>query len=148
MLDVIVAGAGPAGSIAALVLARAGARVLIIDREAFPRDKLCGDTVNPGAIALLASLGICRGPLEGARPLYGMILSGPTMSLRAEYGSGIAARAIRRYDLDAWLLECSRAGWSCVSRSSRRAAPGASCVDWFWLRAGGLPRPYEFLPRS
>jgi menaquinone-9 beta-reductase len=107
MLDVIVAGAGPAGSIAALVLARAGARVLIIDREAFPRDKLCGDTVNPGAIALLASLGICRGPLEGARPLYGMILSGPTMSLRAEYGSGIAARAIRRYDLDAWLLECA-----------------------------------------
>jgi flavin-dependent dehydrogenase len=57
MLDVLIAGAGPAGSIAGWVLARAGARVLIVDREAFPRPKLCGDTLNPGAIALLASLG-------------------------------------------------------------------------------------------
>ncbi len=51
-------GAGPAGSVAALLLARAGARVLIVDREAFPRDKLCGDTLNPGGVALLASLGL------------------------------------------------------------------------------------------
>ena len=56
MLDVLVAGAGPAGAMAALVLARAGARVLIVDRDEFPRDKLCGDTLNPGAIALLQEL--------------------------------------------------------------------------------------------
>jgi flavin-dependent dehydrogenase len=58
MLDVAVCGAGPAGSIAALVLARAGARVMVFDRAAFPRDKLCGDTLNPGALAILDRLGL------------------------------------------------------------------------------------------
>ena len=68
MLDVLIVGAGPAGSIAALVLARAGARVLVIDREKFPRHKLCGDTLNPGTVALLASLGLDDGPLKTAVP--------------------------------------------------------------------------------
>ena len=40
MLDVLIAGAGPAGAIAGIVLARAGARVLILDRARFPREKL------------------------------------------------------------------------------------------------------------
>ena len=53
MLDVLIVGAGPAGTVAATVLARNGARVRIVDRARFPRDKLCGDTVNPGTIALL-----------------------------------------------------------------------------------------------
>ncbi len=39
MFDVIISGAGPAGAVAATVLARAGARVLVCDRAAFPRDK-------------------------------------------------------------------------------------------------------------
>ena len=58
MLDAIVVGAGPAGAISALVMARAGARVLIVDRATFPRDKLCGDTINPGSLALLDLLGV------------------------------------------------------------------------------------------
>ena len=53
MLDVLVVGAGPAGSLAAWRLARAGARVLLVDRARFPRPKLCGDTLNPGAVARL-----------------------------------------------------------------------------------------------
>ena len=50
-VDVLVVGAGPAGSVAALVLARAGVRVRLVDRATFPRDKLCGDTLNPGSLA-------------------------------------------------------------------------------------------------
>ena len=45
--DVLIVGAGPAGSAAALVLARAGARVALVDKAAFPRDKACGDLIGP-----------------------------------------------------------------------------------------------------
>jgi menaquinone-9 beta-reductase len=56
--DVVVAGAGPAGSIAALVLARSGARVALADKSAFPRDKACGDLVGPHGVQVLADLGL------------------------------------------------------------------------------------------
>jgi menaquinone-9 beta-reductase len=54
----VVAGAGPAGSIAALVLARAGARVALADKAAFPRDKACGDLIGPRGVQLLDDLGV------------------------------------------------------------------------------------------
>jgi flavin-dependent dehydrogenase len=105
MLDCVIAGAGPAGSVAGFLLARAGARVLIVDRETFPRDKLCGDTLNPGAVALLQSLGLWGGPLEHAPALAGMVLTGPTERVEGRYGPGVVGRAITRRVLDAWLLD-------------------------------------------
>src|SRR5437773_4897846 len=51
--DVAIVGAGPAGSTAAYRLARAGARVLLIDRATFPRDKPCGGGVTMRAARLL-----------------------------------------------------------------------------------------------
>ena len=56
--DVVVAGAGPAGSVAALVLARGGARVALVDKAAFPRDKACGDLIGPRGVGLLDELGV------------------------------------------------------------------------------------------
>jgi menaquinone-9 beta-reductase len=56
--DAVVAGAGPAGSVAALVLARAGARVALADKAAFPRDKACGDLIGPRGVRLLEELGV------------------------------------------------------------------------------------------
>ena len=56
--DAVVVGAGPAGSIAALVLARAGARVALADKASFPRDKACGDLVGPRGVQVLAELGV------------------------------------------------------------------------------------------
>jgi len=76
MFDVIVCGAGPAGAIAATVLARGGARVLMVDRARFPRPKLCGDTVNPGACAILERLGLLAPIVPRALPIDGMIVSG------------------------------------------------------------------------
>ena len=105
MIDVLVAGAGPAGSIAALVLARAGARVLIVDRETFPRDKLCGDTLNPGALALLDALELRGGPLEHATLLRGMRVTGGRSGVTTLYKDGKTARALSRRALDTWLLE-------------------------------------------
>ncbi len=56
--DVVVAGAGPAGSVAALVLARGGARVALVDKASFPRDKACGDLIGPRGVGLLDELGV------------------------------------------------------------------------------------------
>jgi menaquinone-9 beta-reductase len=56
--DAVVVGAGPAGSVAALVLARGGARVALADKAAFPRDKACGDLIGPRGVQVLADLGV------------------------------------------------------------------------------------------
>ena len=58
--DVLVVGAGPAGSAAAAWAARAGLDVTLVDSETFPRDKPCGDGLTPRAIAELDSLGASR----------------------------------------------------------------------------------------
>jgi menaquinone-9 beta-reductase len=56
--DVVVVGAGPAGSAAAAWVARAGRDVLVIDSANFPRDKSCGDGLTPRAVAELERLGL------------------------------------------------------------------------------------------
>ncbi|HEV2376561.1 MAG TPA: geranylgeranyl reductase family protein [Streptosporangiaceae bacterium] len=56
--DAVVVGAGPAGSIAAMVLARGGARVALVDKATFPRDKACGDLIGPRGVQLLDDLGV------------------------------------------------------------------------------------------
>ncbi|HEX2445158.1 MAG TPA: FAD-dependent monooxygenase [Vicinamibacterales bacterium] len=101
--DVLVVGGGPAGAVAAAILARAGARVRLLERERFPRHKLCGDTLNPGALALLATRGLDSAASSGLR-VDGMIVSGGGTRVCARYPGGAIGRAIRRRDLDAALL--------------------------------------------
>lgn len=73
--DVVVVGAGPAGSVAALVLARGGAHVALVDKAEFPRDKACGDLVGPRGVQLLVDLDLA---VPGAIPVGDMIVVGPT----------------------------------------------------------------------
>jgi menaquinone-9 beta-reductase len=73
--DALVVGSGPAGSIAATVLARGGARVALVDKAKFPRDKACGDLVGPRGVQLLTDLGIA---VPGAIAVGDMIVVGPT----------------------------------------------------------------------
>ncbi len=60
MNEVIVVGAGPAGSIAAIILAQRGRDVLLLDRQQFPRDKPCGDGIPAGCVNLMNELGMGR----------------------------------------------------------------------------------------
>ena len=66
--DVIVAGGGPAGSTLAWDLARHGVRVVVLERTRFPREKVCGDYVEPRGLRILQRMG-CLGRLEESGPL-------------------------------------------------------------------------------
>lgn len=72
--DVLVVGAGPAGSVAATVLARAGARVALLDKAAFPRDKACGDLIGPRGVQLLYDLDL---PVPDGPEVGTMLVVGP-----------------------------------------------------------------------
>jgi flavin-dependent dehydrogenase len=107
MDDVVIAGAGPAGAIAGIVLARAGARVRLVDRASFPRDKLCGDTVNPGALAVLERLGLSA-VTAGALPVDGMLVTAASgVCVAGRYGDGVQGRALSRAKLDVALVEAA-----------------------------------------
>lgn len=56
--DIAVVGGGPAGAATAILLARRGFEVALFDRASFPRDKACGEFLNPGAVRLLLELGV------------------------------------------------------------------------------------------
>ena len=66
--QVLVVGAGPAGSAAARHLARAGLDVLLVDQHAFPRDKVCGDGLIPDAHRALDRLGLLDAVMARAQP--------------------------------------------------------------------------------
>ena len=76
--DVCVVGAGPAGSTCAFYLARQGKRVLLVDKQRFPRDKLCGDAVCARAQVHLERMGVLQAVLaagEGRWAEYGGFVS-------------------------------------------------------------------------
>jgi geranylgeranyl reductase family protein len=106
-IDVLVVGAGPAGSSAAAWSARGGLDVLLADAETFPRDKACGDGLTPRAIAELDRLGLddwvrAQGTNRGLRAAgFGqeLLLPWPGGSLPANGG------AVARVELDARIRE-------------------------------------------
>jgi len=111
VFDVIVCGAGPAGSVAATLLARAGARVLAVDRARFPRDKLCGDTVNPGTVAALRRLGLTSRVESRAIEVRGFLVTGEgAVEVRGDYGRERGLALPRRELDDALMQEAAAAG--------------------------------------
>lgn len=121
--DAVVVGAGPAGSATAARLAGAGHRVLLLDREEFPRTKPCGECVNPAALRALEELGALRAvldrphaPLRGWRvcPSFGPDFVGTFPN----QGRGVA---IARDQLDAVLLDHAR-GRGAEVRTGARVA--------------------------
>lgn len=80
--DVIVVGAGPAGSTTAYHLARQGVDVLVLEKTAFPREKVCGDGLTPRAVKALIEMGIDTGPDNGWARNVGLRIIGGGMSLQ------------------------------------------------------------------
>ncbi len=101
--DVLVVGAGPAGSAAATWCARTGLSVLLVDAETFPRDKPCGDGLTPRAIAELDQLGLSPW-LEGRARNKGLRAAGFGQELYLPWPGGNLPNyggAAPRLELDA-----------------------------------------------
>ena len=75
--DVLVVGAGPAGSAAALTLARGGLDVVLVDAQAFPRDKICGDGLIPDAHQAMRKLGVLDEVMAQAQHVRPVACIGP-----------------------------------------------------------------------
>jgi geranylgeranyl reductase family protein len=101
--DVLVVGAGPAGSSAAAWAARSGLDVMLVDAEVFPRDKPCGDGLTPRAIAELHELGL-EDWLGGRVTNWGLRAAGFGQELYLPWPGGSLPRhgsAAPRLELDA-----------------------------------------------
>lgn len=115
--EVLIAGAGPAGSSMAALLAAMGHRVLVVDRAVFPRDKACSEYLSPAAVEELEKLGVVA-DLEaaGAAPLLGTRVFGSKgAQLTGSFDRVALPRprtrglAVSRRVLDARLVQAARA---------------------------------------
>ena len=113
-VDVAIVGGGPAGAATAIALRRRGIDAVILDRAAFPRDKVCGDVLLPEAQDGLRALGLDLADLEArAYPCTGVRYSAARGAevaglFRDRAGAPSPWWMIRRRHLDAWLLDQAR----------------------------------------
>ncbi|MDA8290959.1 MAG: geranylgeranyl reductase family protein [Actinomycetota bacterium] len=123
--DVLVVGAGPAGSSASATLARRGLDVVVADRARFPRDKCCGDGLTTGALRRLERLGLEPRHVPSFTWVRGLSVLSPDgrlVDLPLDRGGSPAAAVARRTDLDAALLALARsAGATVLEHSSLEA---------------------------
>jgi geranylgeranyl reductase family protein len=105
--DVIVAGAGPAGAVAARTLARAGMRVIVVERYSLPRQKPCGGGISTRVISRFPWLetALDRIPTHPASSLY---LEGPSGGVFRMQTNGPAVLLIRRVEFDYLLTSLAR----------------------------------------
>jgi menaquinone-9 beta-reductase len=109
--EIVVVGAGPAGTAAAIRLARAGRAVTVVDKARFPRDKCCGDGLTTGALRLLEDLGLDPGAVASWQEVEDVVVRSPSgreVTFPMPRGAGTYAAVTRRADLDAALVDLAR----------------------------------------
>jgi flavin-dependent dehydrogenase len=138
--DVVIVGGGPAGSSAAWKLKQAGADVLVLDKERFPRLKLCAGWITPEVVRDLE--------MDPAQYPHRFL----TFEHMHAHVKGLHVRlgcvqhSIRRFEFDAWLLERSGAPVEQHTVRSIRREPGGYCIDEtyrcrYLIGAGGTRCP-------
>jgi menaquinone-9 beta-reductase len=150
-IDVLVVGAGPAGSSAAWHLAREGTNVTVLDRARFPREKPCAEYLSPEASRILAEMGALEAcEAAGAAHLAGMVIRAPNgRHIRGEFAAAHGFHAfrdrglaLRRPVLDSILLDRARAAGAQVREGEQvvsvlRDPRGAVCGVRVRLFGGG-----------
>jgi len=159
--DVLVVGAGPAGSACAQWLARAGWDVVLVDQQDFPRDKVCGDGLIPDSHHALQRLGVhaevmavaqpvthvgCIGPRGGRVDVPGRLAVLPRRQLddilkRAAERAGARFHAPWRFE--APLLDGEGEGAAVVGARLKSLAGGGEAAlraRWVVLATGAVPR--------
>ena len=139
-VDVAIVGAGPAGSTLAAILARRGVSVALVDRDEFPRDKLCGEFLSYDALPILDRLGVTfdAPPIARCRVV--------ARHRVYEFDFPAPARGVSRHLLDELLFRTaiaagaqSFAGWTATSldpltieRDGERQAIEAKVIVGAW----------------
>jgi len=138
--DVVVLGAGPAGSTTAFHAASGGRRTLLVERSTFPRDKTCGDAVSPRGVAALGRLGVADTlgwQVRGAHFVRQPDGADWYEDFRTHDGRGWGC-VVRRAELDERLLDAARgAGAEHVTAVARDVAGIAGRGHAVTLDVGG-----------
>ena len=104
MIDLLVAGGGPAGLATAILGAKAGLEVVVVERRRGPIDKACGEGLMPHAVALMSGLGVSA----PGKPFHGITYTDGRRRVTGRFRGG-AGRGVRRTVLHTGLLEAATA---------------------------------------
>lgn len=153
--DVLVVGAGPAGAAAALLLARGGLQVVLVDQYTFPRDKVCGDGLIPDAHNALRELGVldavlrearsaghvrCIGPRGGRVDVPGVLAVLPRKQLDAIVCAAAVAAGARMYAPVRFVGTIEEAGTVVGARLQHGEKQAELRAGWVVLASGAVPQ--------
>jgi flavin-dependent dehydrogenase len=126
MKPIVIAGGGPAGAAAAIALARGGRHVVLIEREAGPTHKICGEFLGGPALAALARLGLDVAAL-GASPIDRVrLVRGSRMT---EAKLGFPAAGLSRHAMDEALLRLAAAAGAHLHRGASIRGVSGQAVE-------------------